>query len=223
MTVFAHNAELLQRFREGERQALSTVYWHYVDSVAGRLRRSLAVAARPGHVSGPSADLADVVQDVFVKAFATQARLAYDPSREYAPFLMAIARNTLIDYLRRASREVRLDVAAIERIIDASDQGAGDASPWADPQTMVLVDRYVASLTADERGVYLERYVRCHSQELAAQTLGMSRQQVRTVEGRLRTGLARELARARLSVSRGALRSPDSDRALSLMHGGRGP
>ena len=201
MTVFATDKELLRRFRSGDRQALAIVYWHYVDAVAVLLRRCLAAADRRGW--GTQADLADVLQDVFVKAFAERVRLAYDDRREYRPYLLAIARNALVDHLRGTPREVRLDPATFEALVGAQTRQMHESAeqlPWADPQTMLLVDHYVARLAEAERAVYLERYVRCRSQEQAAQALRMTRQQVRTLEGKLRQGLARELARSRLSA-----------------------
>jgi RNA polymerase sigma factor (sigma-70 family) len=201
MTVFASDKELLRRFRTGDRRALATVYWHYVDAVAVLLRRCLAAADHGGWDA--QADLADLLQDIFVKAFAERVRLAYDDRREYRPYLLAIARTALVDHLRRTPRKVRLDPATIEALVGVQTQKTHESAeqlPWADPQTMLLVDHYVARLAEAEHAVYLERYVQCRSQEQAAQALGMTRQQVRTLEGRLRRGLARELARSRLSA-----------------------
>jgi hypothetical protein len=65
---------------------------------------------------------------------------------------------------------------------------------------MRLVERYIADLGAPERAVYLERYASCHSQEYAARALGMTRQQVRTIENRIRVGLVRELSRSKLRM-----------------------
>jgi RNA polymerase sigma factor (sigma-70 family) len=228
MTVFATDKDLLLRFRAGDRRALATVYWHYVHSVELLLRRCLAAADRRGW--GARADVADVLQDVFVKAFAERARLAYDCRQEYRPFLMAIARNALVDHFRGASREIQLDPATIEELVGAPTQPTHDSAdelPWADPQTMLVVERYVAALAESERAVYLERYVRCHSQEHAAQALSMTRQQVRTLEGRLRGGLARELARSRLRAAasdRGSSRiSPPESAQISAASPESGP
>ena len=128
------------------------------------------------------------------------ARLGYDSGREYRPFLMAIARNVLVDHLRGVSREGRSHRGAIDaRVAGGGDHG--DSVPWADPHTISLAERYVANLGDPERGVYLERYVRCRSQEHSALELGLSRQQVRAIEGKLHAGLARAISRANLGVS----------------------
>ena len=47
------------------------------------------------------ADLADTVQEVFLKAFSRNARMSFDGSREIGPYLGTIARNIMIDRARR--------------------------------------------------------------------------------------------------------------------------
>jgi RNA polymerase sigma factor (sigma-70 family) len=200
MTVFVGDHDLLRRFRAGDREALSTVYWHYVGAVDALLRRSLA-ATGWGWDTSMCADVADIAQEIFVKAFADKARHAYDPQRTYKPFLMSIARNALVDYLRGLSREAKLDIAQIDGLLMVDDAPPTEPLPWTDPQLMLVVEGYVAGLAAPERSVYLERYVHCRSQEHAAAALGMSRQRIRTLENRLRSGLSREVARWRLAAT----------------------
>jgi RNA polymerase sigma factor (sigma-70 family) len=200
MTVFVGDHDLLRRFRAGDREALASVYWHYIGSVDALLRRSLAATGRAWD-TGICADVADLAQEIFVKAFSDKARRAYDPQRTYKPFLMAIARNALVDYLRGLSREAKLDVVQIEGLSVLDESQRAEPLLWTDPQLMSVVERYVASLVAPERAVYLERYVHSRSQEDAANALGLSRQRIRTLENRLRVGLSREIARWRLSAT----------------------
>jgi RNA polymerase sigma-70 factor (ECF subfamily) len=217
MTVFANDMDLLRRFRAGNRDALSTVYWKYVSRVEAVTRRGLQLAG------GRYEDLPDLVQEAFTRAFSASARLAYDPAREYGPLVVTIARNALVDHLRRRGREDYVALSDIERQL--SDESAVEAvePPWADEQTMALVERYVASLPPREHAVYVQRYSQGRSQLEAAQALGISRQQLRTLEDHLRGGLVRELARARLSGgAAGSLLSPASER-VSTAERARGP
>ncbi len=200
MTVFVGDHDLLRRFRAGDREALASVYWHYIGSVDALLRRSLAATGRAWD-TGICADVADLAQEIFVKAFSDKARHAYDAQRTYKPFLMSIARNALVDYLRGLSREARLDIVQIEGLSVLDDSQRAEPLLWTDPQLMSVVERYVASLAAPEGAVYLERYVHSRSQEDAANALGLSRQRIRTLENRLRVGLSREIARWRLSAT----------------------
>jgi RNA polymerase sigma-70 factor (ECF subfamily) len=199
MPYLRTTTDLLRQFRNGERQALERVYWAYVERVETVVRHGIQLM-RPGsaiHVKGlDREELADAVQEVFTRAFAARARLAYDGLRDYGPFLVAIARNLLVDLARKRGRELPL-----EELGEAWDPPASrEEEPYADETTMSMVREYLSSLPAELRGVHEQRYVRGVSQEEAAQALGCSRQQLRTLEKRLRDGLAAHLERARTSL-----------------------
>ena len=189
MTIFADNAALLRRFRAGETRALCEVYRHYIHAVKTAIR----CCARASHArAGARLEVADIVQDVFMKAFSERARLAYDARLPYKPFLLAVARNALVDELRRQSREVRLDESSIDCVATAG-AAPDEQLPWVDPQLTTVVARHIAQLNAKERAIYYERYVHDRSQLQTATVLALSRQQVRTLESRLLAGLARRL------------------------------
>ena len=95
------DAGLLRAFRKGDPDALEAVYRQHVGEVESWLRRALL---RVGRLT--PADLGDLVQDVFLRAFSDAARASYDGLREYPPFLMTIARNLFVDWARRAGREI---------------------------------------------------------------------------------------------------------------------
>jgi RNA polymerase sigma-70 factor (ECF subfamily) len=199
MTVFRGQPELLQRFRAGEPGALEAVYRTYVDRVAGILRFGFRVASTSAIVSGLTGnahDTADLVQEVFMKAFAPAARLAYDGLRDYAPFLYAIARNVAVDWARRGGREVLVGWAGLERAEELAP--SDDEPPWADEVTMSIVNRYVERLDDELRPVHEARYRDGLSQRDAAEKLGIGRQRLRTLEARLRDGLRRALTEARV-------------------------
>jgi len=193
----ARDSALLQRFRRGEQQALETVYWAYVDRIERVAKYGFRLAQKGLHIDGVAADeIGDVVQETFARAFAERARLAYDGLRDYGPFLSTIARNLLADRARRRGRELPLDLG-----------GEWDEAPppaeepaWASEALTKAVQSYLASASPELRAVHHERYVRSVSQEEAARVLGVSRQQLRTLEKRLRDGLADFLAGAGLSL-----------------------
>jgi RNA polymerase sigma-70 factor (ECF subfamily) len=197
---FPGDRQLLRRFRAGERAALEQVYWAYVDRVEHIIRNGFVLRERglpvPG-AGGNHADVAELTQEVFARAFAPAARLAYDGLREYAPYLDAIARNLLVDRARDRGREIP---ATDEHLREACDPFPPAAEPaWADPDTVALVASYLAGLPAELRAVHDARYVRSLSQRDAAVDLGISRQQLRTLEQRLRDGLGRDLRRRELA------------------------
>jgi RNA polymerase sigma-70 factor, ECF subfamily len=197
MPIFHNRRELLDRFRNGDSDALEAVYRAYVDSVCKIVRHG---CSRPGvstSVPGAAgANTGDLVQEIFLKAFSRPARLAYDGVRPYGPYLYTIARHALVDWARHFGREVPTAWRTLESALE--EQAAGEDPPYADPATMALVEQFLRELPGDLRAVHEKRYTLGLSQHEAANALGMSRQTLRTAETRLRTSLARALARRRL-------------------------
>jgi RNA polymerase sigma factor (sigma-70 family) len=198
--------ELLTRFRSGDPAALATVYSRCVDLVT-RVADAVLRACAAGSMRGSgemAAALADVVQEVFVKAFAPEARRGFDAARPYRPYLAQIARNVAVDYWRQMRRYVPSDLdQLIERLSleEAVSNADDDRNGWADPETVAVVDRYIASLDEESRRVHDALYVKGLSQREAAALLGLGRQVIRTKEDHLRRGLRRELARAERTIA----------------------
>lgn len=87
----------MERFRSGEEAAIKTVYERFggaVFTVAMSILRDRQLAA-------------DVTQTTFLKAW--RAAATYDPNREMAPWIYAIARRSAIDLYRKRSRFVPTD------------------------------------------------------------------------------------------------------------------
>lgn len=192
MALLLNDPSLLGRFRSGDPRALSQVYYAYAAGIESYIRRRLRRAG-PRYTIGIDGTVADLVQDAFACAFRPSARLAYDGAREYTRFLTAIARNTLVDHLRRTYREEPADPITLARLLDSNASVGMDESSWKDPRLWALVQGYLAGLPEREHAVFELRFARNQSQHEAASTLGLTRQQIRTLEGRLRTGLARAL------------------------------
>lgn len=193
-------AGLLRAFRRGDPDALEAIYLAHVREVEGWVRGALL---RSGRLT--ASDLADIVQDVFLRAFSESARSSYDGLRPYPPFLMTVARNLFVDWARRSGRELPssdvLDGALAGGGAGAAeaacDDGSvvGDGEPFA-PAVVALADGYVKSLPDELRRVHHERFVLGTPQRQAAETLGISRQALRTLEKKLIVGLRRRLREA---------------------------
>ena len=80
-------------------------YQQLLRDIAPLLRR---VAARRLY-SAPTTDIEDVVQDVLLSVHAV--RHTYDPARPFLPWLMAIQRHRLADWLRRSMRRSANEIA----------------------------------------------------------------------------------------------------------------
>ena len=208
MPIFRLDRSLLERFRRGAPEALTTVYWEYLAKVEHLLRTGFDMRSRRLHVAGALGrpnELADLVQEVFLRAFSTKGRLAFDGRRDYGPYILAIARNILVDWARVKGREIPLSPAEIEA---ASEEISipEESPPWADPETVRIVEDYLSSLPLELREVHRLRYEEALSQTQAAERLGVGRQTLRTLESRLRSGLSAALDAAGLGDM------PNSDR-----------
>lgn len=163
MPLLKTDRALLDRFRAGDREALTKVYWEYVRKV----ERLLSARFRIG-----ASELADLVQEVFLCAFSEKSRRAYDGIRDYGPYLCAIARNILLHWSRVRGREIPAPWVELEATMDATPL-IGDRPRWADPATMRVVEKYLSTLPPDLSEVHKLRHGEGLSQEQAAQRLGV--------------------------------------------------
>jgi len=204
MSVFRGRPDLLARFRDGDREALETVYRAYVGKVSDIVAHGFRIVATGGAVAGlgrrPAA-LADAVQEIFLKAFSRNARVAFDASREFGPYLATIARNVLVDRARRSGREILMP----EVDLDVAGTGsAGDPYPeipaqWEDETAITVARQFIQGLPPELARLHQVRYVDGLSQRDAAAHLGITRQTLRTLEGKLREGLRQALQRTQAS------------------------
>jgi len=188
MPLVRNSPQLLLDFRLGKPAALETVYRHYVRGVDVFLR-ALARSAGSAELAQPSA-IADLLQEVFIRAFSPNARKAYDGLRDFGPYLNTIARNCFIDALRRGKKERMLGLsdsaAALEEVpINTQEQ--------YEPVVIAVLESYLSDLPAPLRGVYEQRFELGVSQEAACDRLGISRRSLRTAEEHLRAGLRKAL------------------------------
>lgn len=206
MTLLVENRELLARFRAGDRAALDQVYRHHVDSVSKFLRAGFvySTSGQPTSFSGFSSpsELEAAVQEVFARAFAPRARLAYDGLRPYAGFLIGIARNITLDDLRRRARRGEVAVApeAIE-LAAADDDSTLEARTAPESLDQRRARELVARFLADEcddrdRQLYQLRFDEELPQTRTAERAGLTRIQVRRWEKGFKGRLLRYLKRA---------------------------
>ena len=174
-------------FHRGERETLERIYREHLEEVRATVKYGLWRARRL-----TTENVADVVQEVFAKAFRDEIRRRYERERPYAPFLRALARNVLIDWLRRSQREVLFELCS--EFSDDGVRNSGDSAVSAERDDVSTVRRYLVNLEPELRVVYELRFVAEEGQHRAAALLGTSRQRLRTLERKLLEGLRRELA-----------------------------
>jgi RNA polymerase sigma-70 factor (ECF subfamily) len=199
VSLFEGNRALLDAFRRGDRDALSEVYARYVDEVDTLVRRGFVSEAN-GHLYVPGVrDVElerDLVQEVFVRAFSESARLAFDGLRPYRPYLLRIAKNLLVDQLRkRKHAPVESSGPDAVDIDDLIEKNAPVAEPPEDElhwRSLTLVARsFLSTLDEEARRVVALRFEEQLSQDEVAQRMKITRRRVRTLEERVQAGLRR--------------------------------
>jgi DNA-directed RNA polymerase specialized sigma24 family protein len=134
--LLSRDRALLVAFKEGKAQALTKAFDFYLPEVAGLLRRGIFLRASGLRVP-PVKDAAeqdDLLQDIFLRAFAPAARAAYDGRAPYRPYLLTIARNVVIDWARKSKREVPLSA------LETGDGQGVDLDALIEGQPLVLPD-----------------------------------------------------------------------------------
>jgi RNA polymerase sigma factor (sigma-70 family) len=196
VTIFRDDRPLLERFRRGERAALSAVYERYVDDVATLARRGFTIESS-GHVyvRGASRDgERELVQDTFVRAFAESARTAYDGLSPYRPYLLRITKNLMIDRHRAAKTLAKhvedTGVGDLDALLAANADLGGTDPIQLDWQAQLAATRaYLGTLDAETRQIVTLRFEDELSQEDVAAKVGCTRRRVRSVEDRAQSEL----------------------------------
>ena len=187
-------SSLVASCREGCPRALARLYRHYASPTSLYLR-SLAYRFSAPELATESG-LADLVQEVFVRAFSPAVRARYSSLASFDAYLKAVARHHLIDILRRRRREILVgDARELEKVATTPVEPLPN---HGDERQAAIVSAYVAVLPTPLRQLYELRFVLGCSQEQASRTLGCSRRKVRTLEQRLCRDLRRALLRAEL-------------------------
>jgi RNA polymerase sigma-70 factor, ECF subfamily len=184
---------LLASYRRGDRDALNRVYRAYSPRVLRYLSHGFRVRietmSRLARV-GPL-DLDAAHQETFLRAFSERARLAYDGLRPFEGFLLAIARSAAVDTLRAAGKLSRSSIP-LEDFSEVGSIASEQPSPEdaaLEGELHALVDRFLSQLSPTERRFADLRFIERRSQERAGAQLGLSRQEARTRELRLKRAL----------------------------------
>jgi RNA polymerase sigma factor (sigma-70 family) len=195
--IFEGNRPLLDAFRRGDRDALTAVYRRYVDDVDVLVRRGFVSEAN-GHLYVPGVrDVEkerDLVQEVFARAFAETARLAFDGLRPYRPYLLRIAKNLLVDQLRKRKRTVAegspTDAIDIDELLERNGPVVEPLEEDLHFRALTEATRaFLGGLDEEARTLVALRFEEQKSQEEVAAQMGVTRRRVRTLEERVSRGL----------------------------------
>jgi RNA polymerase sigma-70 factor (ECF subfamily) len=163
------DAELLQRGRAGDRDALRQLYERYH-------RRVLAVVV--GMVRNPE-DAREIVQDTFVRAFRSLDSFKGDSS--FYTWLYRIAVNRAIDLQRRGSKFQSTEFDETIGMGDDASATSGSVATSEDPFHAVRnrelarkISEAIESLTPDHRAVILLREIEGLSYEEISEVMDCS-------------------------------------------------
>lgn len=198
MPYLPSNRVLLHRYRLGQPAALEEVYVHYAPGLARSLRAGFSFDRQgqrgrfPGY--GLPLELADALQETFTRAFSESTRRAYDGLNPFGAWLMGIAHNLVVDHLRR-----RQTADATLQTLSASGEwhGTTPAPDLAAEENEAgrLLAAFRSTLEAREFALFQARYEARLTQEETADSLGLTRIQVRRAELKLRQKLLDHLKR----------------------------
>lgn len=179
----------LDAFRAGDGHALERVFRVYSPLVFQVVARGARLADGTRVYLSDASQVDDVVQDTFVRLLGPSSRERYDGLRPYGALVRVVARNTLVDHLRKAGRVKDREVAVDDpQDVAASEVESGPPSPEAALVTAErarMADELLAALTEEQRALAKVRFEDGLSQRDAADVLGISRQTIRTLEEKL--------------------------------------
>lgn len=176
--------EVVRRAASGDRRAFEELFRKHSPWVYGRLRRML----------GQRADLEDLVQDVFIRAYKSLP--SYRGQARFESWLRRITARVAYDDIRKRTRTPRLEV--IEQ-----DDCAGPCADMEERDALRHVMRLVDGIPAKNRIVLLLHDVEGYTSEEIRQVVGV--RSVNTVRSRLRLARSELERKARSNPALGWL------------------
>jgi RNA polymerase sigma-70 factor (ECF subfamily) len=147
----------------------------WYDDALPRVYRYLAARC-----AGDDELVEELTQQTFVEAIRHRHR--FDGRSDVVTWLIAIARNRLVDHHRRHSRDVRRQHRLVHR-----EHGTADG-PWRASEVRDAVEAAIAQLPADQRMALLLRYLDGMSVREVATAIGRSEKATESLIARARDG-----------------------------------
>ncbi|MGC4120834.1 MAG: sigma-70 family RNA polymerase sigma factor [Myxococcales bacterium] len=224
--LLSQDRELREAFRRGEPAALERVYLAYAPEVGAYVANAFpARATSSRHLAGDSRgglaplDLDSVVQEVFLRAFKPDNRMAYDGIRPFKGLLFSMAKAAAIDWMRAQGKLARESVP-LQAAPEVETLRVEDRSPEEkalESELRAVVAEFVQACDEGDRGIVEARFVEGLSQEQAAQKLGLSRGEVRWREKRIKKAFTDHVVKRGLREAGGGSAGISAGAAAVLM------
>ncbi len=205
----AKNKKLLAAFKSGDRDALEAVYRQYVAGVRQFLRKGFTFRGGQGQFFfrgiQDESELDSAVQEVFRRSFEERARNSYNGINSFTNWVLAIARNMVINQFRNreiafsqyiSARDTRSHLTVMDQEITEEHSGVFYGRPALSQELQVehtelkgLLDSFMGELTEHDRLLLVYRFAEGKGQEETAELIGSTRMKVRTSEAKLRSRL----------------------------------
>jgi len=146
MTTYADESDrdLLLLARDGDHEAFGEIALRYQASLRGYAARYIVSAE----------DVFDIVQDVFVDAFAALDR--FDVDRPFGPWVRTICRNRVYRFMR----DRKVHQSTCEQQLDSSLLNIGGATEDDNEEHLAALRRCVGDLPKRNRSLISLRYLR---------------------------------------------------------------
>ncbi len=186
---------LLDGYRRGDPRVLDALYRHYSGPVLRSLSRGFRVRGGAAQVSPLDLDAAH--QETFLRLFGESARRSYDGLRPFEPWVMRIAHSAAVDVLRaqgKLHREaIALDEVGSEEALVDFDSSPEQLALRAEAEA--VVKGFLATLNPADLAFATARFIEGLSQAQAGARCGLSRQEARTRETKLKAACLAHLGR----------------------------
>jgi len=186
--MLEHDRQLLEGYRRGDRAALDVIYRRLSAPVLRALSRGFGVrvSSAVSAVQVSPLDLDAAHQETFVRVFSDSARLHYDGLKPFEPYVLAIARSAAIDVLR-AQGKLHREALPLDEVADALfDPTASPEAQALQAEASAVVQAFLSTLSPEDRTFATARFIDGLSQERAGALCGLSRQEARTKEAKLK-------------------------------------
>ena len=171
--IVADDAQLAALVLQGDQAAFGYLFDRYREAIYRLFVQR----------TGDKSDADDLLQETFIKVYMNIDR--YSPDYTFGQWVYTIARNTLIDYLRRRSDDVSID----ERFLSPVSPGPTPEESVINLQQRTQIERYLERLTPRYRRLVVLRFFDGLSyEEIAARLdlpLGTVKTQIHRARGRM--------------------------------------
>ncbi|MES2059714.1 MAG: RNA polymerase sigma factor [Patescibacteria group bacterium] len=174
------DSDLVKEYLGGDQAAMNELVNRHIKSIYGFVYR----------LTGLRNEAPDIVQEVFIKIWKNLKR--YDPKQSFKAWMMTIARNTSIDWMRKR-RALSFSDLSNDAEGEYFEDTLADSTPLAEElfekeETKNLIEKEIEKLPIPSREVVLLR----HSEDLSFEEIaGAIGKPLNTVKSQYRRALIR--------------------------------